>query len=306
LPGQRGARQALAESEDTESQATLELQRLVLAGELRDAVWAAIAARNEAELAREREEGSRRLEGEVARRVEAGDLARSDLLLARGEALASRMARVEAEAGALQALQRYRLLTGLDRLPAAPDEIVARPADGDAHPRIRASRNALQRAGASMQVARYSLRDNPEIGVQYQRDRDEYGAPSRDTVRFGVRIPFGTEARNAPLLAAASTEIARAQAEVLQVQAATQGEVAVARAALEAAQEGRRLAVERQDSAAENLALVRKGFDLGELSLAQLLLAQTQSLEARTAFVRQTSSVGAANSRLNQALGVVP
>jgi outer membrane protein TolC len=62
----------------------------------------------------------------------------------------------------------------------------------------------------------------------------------------------------------------------------------------------------QQALAAETLALVQRGFDLGELDLAALLRERTKAQEAALNLEVRRLEFGQAGSRLNQALGVVP
>ncbi|WP_169207241.1 TolC family protein [Aromatoleum petrolei] len=310
LPGQRGAQQALVSAEEAENELEVAALRLELAGELREAIWTVRLAEGERQLAVDRADTARKLEAEVARRVSAGDLARSDLLLAQGERLAGEQAALEAENRTVQARRRYALLTGFAALPVDVDE-PRREADSQAgaapiHPRIDAARRALARAHAKLQAVQAESRDAPELTVQYQRGRDDFDSPTRDNVRVGIRIPFGTDARNRPLVAAANTEIVKADADLRVAEATVAAELNEARAALANAERASALAEQRHVAAAENLKLTRKGFDLGELPLAQLLRAQAQAQEAESARTLQKTALAQAVARLNQAQGLLP
>ena len=64
---------------------------------------------------------------------------------------------------------------------------------------------------------------------------------------------------------------------------------------------------ERQQAlAAETLALLQRGFELGEIDLASLLRERTKAQEAALNLEVRRIELGQAGSRLNQALGVVP
>jgi outer membrane protein TolC len=82
-------------------------------------------ARSEAEVAAERLKTALGLEADVGRRLKVGEIARSDLLLARQETASARAAAADAQLGVVRSLQRYRVLTGSDRLPDDPQEPVA-------------------------------------------------------------------------------------------------------------------------------------------------------------------------------------
>ncbi|MBU1664585.1 MAG: TolC family protein [Gammaproteobacteria bacterium] len=312
LPGQRQASLALADARIEENAAAYAARRWALAGDLRNLLAAAQAAKAEVDLARARLENDRQLADEVARRVAAGDLARADSLLARGELLASESAVLEADSRLTRALRDYRVLTGLAALPTDAVETLAAPPAGLAneviqqHPALAAARRNVELARAGLELTRRTRRDAPELGVQLQTARDVSGADYRNSVRFGLRIPFSGEARNRPLLAAANGDLIRAEAELAQATAELENELQTTQAELTNAERAEELARARRQGATERLRLMRRGFELGELSLAQLLLARGQANEAEAATTRAGLSLAAARARLNQARGVLP
>jgi len=304
LPGQRDARRRLADAEDEEGSAAALAARLELAGELRAVVWQAIAARDEARAEGERAALARRLAEDVARRVRAGDLARADLLAAQAETAGAEAALADAIARRDQALERLRALTGRDVLPdPAVEEIRTAPGE---HPKLVAALQALRRAESRLKLVEASRRDNPEVGVQWRRDRDVYGEPSRESVRLALRIPLATEDRNRPLVTAAATELASAAGVHRRLGLVLASDERAARAALDGVERRIEHAHERSAAAAERLRLLRRAFDLGELSLAELLRAQAAARESELDLVRLRAARGEAIARLNQARGVLP
>jgi len=308
LPGQRQAGLALADARIEENSAAQAARRWVLAGELRNLLAAAQAAKADVDLAHARLENDRQLADEVVRRVAAGDLARADLLLARGEMLASESAVLEADSRLARALRDYRVLTGLAALPSDAAETLA-PLPLEAlqrHPALAAARRNVELVRAGLELARRTRRDAPELGVQLQSARDVSGADYRNSVRFGLRIPFSGEARNRPLLAAANGDLIRAEAELARATVELESELQTAQAELANAERTEELARARLQGATERLRLMRRGFELGELSLAQLLLARGQANEAAAAASRVGLLLAAVRARLNQAGGVLP
>lgn len=306
LPGQKAARLALADAEGDESRRSIAATRLAVAGELRAALWTLYLAQSEAAVARERLDATLKLEADVARRVKVGEIARSDLLLVKQEASSARAAAAEAKARVVRSTQRYLVLTGSDRLPDDPQEQVRAAATDELHPRLAAGQAIVERARAGMKLARESRRDAPSIGVQYRRERDAASAIPRDSVNFVITIPFAGEVRNAPLIASANTALIQADAQYQRLLADVEAEAMEAEAQLEAARIGAELAVDREQAAAERLALMRRAFELGETALVELLRAQTQATEARIDIGRSRARLSAAQANLNQARGITP
>lgn len=306
LPGERAARQALAQGDSEEIEAALTAARLALAGELRLAVWALAAASEEARIAEERQALAQRLEADVARREAAGELARTDLLLARQEALAARADAAATATRRLAAGERLRVLSGGDVLPGNVEETLVAATATENHPRLRLAAAAAARARAALDLARESRRDGPELSLGVQESREDFSSPLRNSLRIGIRIPFATEARNAPRLAAANTALVQAETERRRIEAEVAAEDRQSEAELAAAALSAALAVERAAAAGERARLLARAFELGELPLPEMLRAQSAALEARLESVRSQAAHGLAKARRNQARGVLP
>ena len=306
LPGQKAARRSLAEAEGGENEGDIQATRLAVAGELRRALWTLIMARSEAEVAAERRQTALGLEADVGRRLKVGEIARSDLLLARQETASARAAAADAQLGVVRSLQRYRVLTGSERLPDDPQEPVAVVDNRPVDPRVAAGQAIVERARAALKLAQESRREAPSVGVLYRRDRDVSGATPRDSIGFAISIPLAVKVRNAPLLASANTALIEAEARYRRLLAEVEAEVREAEAQLASAGLGATLAVQREQAAAERLALMRRSFELGETSLVELLRAHSQATEARIEGARSRSRLSAAQANLNQAWGITP
>ncbi|WP_172600071.1 TolC family protein [Sulfuricystis multivorans] len=305
VPGQRKAHQAFAAKDAADAQAAIAAARLAIAGELRTSIWNVALARSELEIARERLVTAEKLAADIARRERVGDLARTDLLLAKEEALAAKIALAEAGTREQQALERYRVLTGFDRLPVPIEEVVAAPTTAE-HPRLRLARTAVERARAEMQVAHEDRRNPPELSLGLLQARDGFGAANVNTVRIGIRIPFASEARNAPKIAAANSGLIRAEAEYRQVVAELAAAQREAQVALDNAEAAHQAAQVRAGLASERLALQEKAFALGELGLAEFMRVRAAANEARLDLLRATHALAAARAQVNQARGILP
>lgn len=308
LPGQREAHRQAAAGDAGEQRAQLAALRLALAGELRELAWSLREAEAGLAQANIRLDTARRLADDVERRVRAGDLARVDLNLAHSE-------RAEAAADAAQAdlalgeLQnRWLTLTGMPQLPAPLLESVpaGAPPAADEHPALRQRSAAVEAARAQLAVVRETTREAPEFAIRGRRERDAAGEAYAGSVGFALKIPFASEARNAPRLAEANGRLIGAEAELAAERRRLHGESAQQRAALATAERRRALAEEAQQSAADNLRLYEKSFALGELDLATLLRARAAAHKAETFALRSAADYGRAVARLKQNLGILP
>lgn len=305
LPAQKSARQAQAIVSADDLEAQIANVRLALAGEVRERLWAVAAAREILVEARSHQQHLDAVAEEVMRRVKAGDLARTDGMLAQQEALAGKAAAVEAQVKVQEALSRYTALTGLPDIPSAEPEPLAATMQ-EPHPRLLAARMSVQHAQASMNVVARTRSEPPTIGMIMRREKDAATSEPTSSVTFAVEIPIGTNARNRPLETAAGTQLTTATAEAAQAESLLHADIALARHQLDASRQALETASARAVLVREHAQLINKAFRFGERGLAERLRAQTVLHEAEVAERQQRVAVGLAHARLNQALGILP
>lgn len=310
LPGQRSARQAAAEAGQTLARVGEDADRLRLAGEVREAAWTLAGLDAEVAVAEAQLRYLRELAADVDRRVGAGELARTDAIAARAEALAAQSALSEVRERRHAAMARWQALTGLDT-PADPREAEAALAAGDdglpaAHPGLRQAAQAVEHARRGVEVARTDRAAPPELTLSYRREVAESGAAAERSINFGLRVPFGTDARNRPLAAAAQGELAQAQVAELRLRQQLAGDLVAARGALDAAAEQAEAARERAGLLRERAQLIDKAFRAGEAALPELLLAASAATQGEAGRARQDAALGLARARLQQVSGILP
>ncbi len=174
------------------------------------------------------------------------------------------------------------------------------------HPRAALAQASVELARANLEVAQADRRNPPELSIGIAQTRDDFAAPSYKTVRLGLRFPLGTDARNAPKLAAANSILIKAEAELRQTLTEIETEQRDAQAALENAESAYQSAQSRAALAGERLSLQEKAFSLGELSLAEFLRMRATANESRLEQLRARYTLGAARAQLNQARGLLP
>ena len=316
LPGQRGALAGTVTAGVEEQARRLALRRLELAGLLRDAYWAFGLAVSELGVARDRLATARDIGRDVQRRVELGDIAETEALLTRNEELASALDFARAEAAVAAARASYLTLTGgseaaLQSGGAAnggaqgamkPEPLLA---NGGGHPAVRAAEAALATAESRARLVAATPIDNPELGL-FTRGQGGPITENGTSLGLRVRIPLPTEARNAPRRADAAFERTRAEGELIQTRRVVAGEVGLARLAVQAAEQARRLAAERKAVADRQTTAARGAFRAGEIGAFDLFRVRQLQIEAAAVDARAQVDVGRARSRLNQALGLAP
>jgi len=305
LPGQVNARRAFSNRNMEQVEAQRDKARLDLAGELRTRIWDAAAAEA---LLDEREVHFKRTDAllsEIMRRVHAGELARSDGLLAQQEVAAARVAAEEARSAARTALARLQQLTGN---PVAPEAVAEQLASKEVSPdpRLAVAQAAERTAAAALRVADTARLPSPTLTLSTHRERESQLVSPQRSIGVAVQIPLGSAGRNQVAQSQALVQKAAAAAEAEQLALTLESERALAKARVQDANAA--LEAARQQAAAmrEYSELIEKAFRLGERGLAELLRGHMLSHEAQVAARRQQVALGRAHAMYNQAAGVLP
>lgn len=306
-PGVRGATQRELAALRLGFEPQQLVARLKLAAEVREAAASLAVARTERDLAQRKHGEALALAQDVQRRVKAGDSARVDELQA--QSLVAQAASGQEQAGqTLARLQNQWLaLTGLAAVPSLEEPLPpANPVIGPDHPAIQAAQTRGQAAQAALELSETDKRDPMSVGVGVTRERSAFGAAGENSLRLALKIPFGTDSRNAPRIAAARAELDAAQAELDAAQRQVQTELASALAELDAARRTQASMTERARLSTEVQALVAKAYRLGESDLPTRLRADSEKFEADLSLARARVGLQRAVSQLNQALGLLP
>lgn len=309
MPGERSRAQAAAYAASAELQAKLVAARWRLAGEVREAHWAYQRALVDAGLAQQRLTSAQQLAADVARRVQAGDLARSDGHQAEAAVAAAESASAEVAVTLLQAAQRWSGLTGKPPTSALNDMPEPTPGASPAdtpHP-------ALQELSARVDVARRQLdlltsqrHANPELTVGAARERGEFAERYTQSVIVGVRVPLGTHSASRGKTAAASADQIEAETLLALAQERVLAEAQAARDRMAALTVAQSAADRRARLATEARGFFEKSFRLGESDLPTRLRVELDAAEAQRQASRARIELAAAISQLRQALGLLP
>lgn len=306
LPGERRRTREAIAADRAYFEAVVEATRLRVAGEVREAYWTGRLADADVAVARLRRDEARTLADDLARRLRAGVVARLDAQSAQGLLQSAEAALAAAESAAFKARRSFQQLTGLAELPAAGAEPPAADGRAGVHPALRAAELAAEAARANLDLVAATRRDSPELGVGMFRERSRATTPLENTVTLRLRIPFDTDQRNAPRLAAAGAQLAEAQAAADLERERLAAEVASARREMDTALRVQAMAGTRRTLAEDNRRLVGRAYALGEVDLPTMLRAQNEFLDAELAVRRAQAEQQRAAARLNQSLGLMP
>ena len=314
LPGQRTASADLAQAEISLVERKLLASQLRLASSVRDAWWGWLRARVDAELASEQLANAQRLAADVAKRTNAGDLAKSDQHQAEGAVAAAQAHAAQAQAASAAALAQVMALTGRTAqadltvnaaVEPAPDST---PHTGAAvgHPLLAELEDRITMAERTAQLISAQRRSNPELTVATTRGRGAFGERYGQTVLIGIRVPLGAGPRHDARLATAQAEAIEVQSQLVLEQARIQADKQGAAARLEAARTQLDAAQRRAQLANESRSFFDKSFRLGESDLPTRLRIEAEAAEAARQAARSRIDLASAISALRQSLGLLP
>ncbi len=306
LYGQREAQRQAAAGLLELAAAEQTAARLQLAGQLREQAWALQQLQAVWRQADANAQGMDKLAADVTRRVQAGDLADTDGMAARAEALAAAAQARQSWLALQQARQQWRLLTG-QALEANADEA---PADAamvsDAHPLLRRAEARLTQARAQFELHRRANRGAPELRLGWRQDQAARGAEREGSVVIGLRIPLEADRRNGVQLAEAGAALSVAEIERARLREQLEAELQTARETLRTAEAQAQGTAEQARLLRERAALLQRSFQAGETALPELLRALSAAAQADASLHQSQAALGLAQAQLKQSLGLLP
>ena len=278
-----------------------------LAGVLRDTVWGLNMNKEAAALDGLRILAAQKLEHNIERRYKAGELARTDLMLAQGETLSAKTSQLKSFSELQHAKYRYISLTGLNEIPANLNEglssVVNLP---EKHPLILELSSQSDIATKERALIALESSESQQFMLSARSIRGGFDNQFNDSIGIKVRIPFNGEASRAPVLALADANIAKNMAEIQRLELVIKGMFHEAEHNLEVTKKELNFVKVQNKLIQENLRLAEKAFTLGETDLVSLLRVQALSFEAEKAVASRKIQLQWDIARYNQAVGVLP
>lgn len=307
LSGQRAARLTLAKDVESSIATSRQSLMLQLAGALREAVWDIRMSQESESVYESRLKIAQKLEQDVAVRYRAGELAKTDLMLAQNETLQAESAYVRAQAEVKYATDRYIALTGINEIPANLDETLSElNVLSDQHPLLQEANSRIEIAKDEREVVGVERREPPQFILSARSQRGPNDNFYNDGIGFKVRIPFASEARNAPLLASAESNVAGAMTELGKLKLTMETALHKAEHNLLVTKKELELTTKQNQITQENVRLARKAFKLGETDLVSLLRTESLAFEVERALASKKIQLQWDIARYNQAVGVLP
>jgi cobalt-zinc-cadmium efflux system outer membrane protein len=310
LPGQRTASADLAQAEISLLERRLLAAQLRLASSVRDAWWGWLRARVDAEVANEQLVNAQGLAADVAKRTQAGDLAKSDQHQAEGAVAAAQAHAAQARATSAAALAQVMALTGravsADWTINAAGEPTPSSSTSIGHPLLAELEDRITTAERTAQLISTQKRPNPELTVATTRDRGAYGDRYGQTVLIGIRVPFGAGPRHDARMATAQAEAIEVQSKLILERDRIHADQRGAASRLDATYIQLDAAQRRAKLANESRGFFDKSFRLGETDLPTRLRVEAEAIEATRQAARSQIDLASAISAWRQSLGLLP
>jgi outer membrane protein TolC len=307
LPGQKDDRQRQVKALFGEADATRLARQLEVAGEVRERLWELLIATEELRQAEAAYLSNSKLEQLIRRRVEAGELARAELNLARKDSLA-REAEVELARSEYElTVAHYQRYVG--DIPLPDDYVETLQASeqlDDEHPQLMLARSQVGFDRATRDRVRNEGVNTPSLYLGMLRTRDNSQVDYDNRLSVAVSVPLGLDSHKSTQQAAAERQLTEAEVNLAMLRKELHESLHHREAEYLSIKRQVELAIRQRGLADEGERLANRAFEMGEYDLFKLLAIREQTLQARRTEAVGQLELGRAIARYNQAAGVIP
>jgi outer membrane protein TolC len=306
--GQRDAEHKLANQAETSAELQAVAIKLRVAGLVRIALWNMALAKIRYEQAQAELDIYGRLLDTIKRRVESGDLPRSDELLAQSELLQKRSVFTIAEAELMHARKRYISVTQMNNVPSNYEEkLVALKEIEQNHPSLIAVNSQIERKQAQVNAVKLIGSGQTSVVAGLLSDEgNDYRSNKAEFFNVGVSIPFGGSAHIQPQIAALNVELNKLIAEREQLYRDLELTHHEAEHNLEVNRVELGTANEQKKVSEQLLAMTQLSFSVGEINLLDLLKIESRAQQAILYANERAVMLQRDKALYNQAVGVMP
>ncbi|WP_438971654.1 TolC family protein [Methylophaga sp.] len=306
LPGQKQKQQALSDKIAAELPAYQQQLKLQASGEVRQLLWQIKLAEAQLQQARIAWQTAKKLEKDVDNRVAAGDLAKTERLLARSNTLEAHSSMANAQSNLQQKLKTYSLITGETQLPASIEETITESETLEqSHPELLLQDQVIARLQAKRGIAHFDGSVNPNLSVGVRRDRGNSGEAFNNSIGVGISFALDDSRYSRPAIAQASAELADAQVARQALLRDLKTQLLSRKEQLDSTRQQLTLAKEQDETTQQYYQLQKRAFDLGEVNLIDLLRSQVLANNSQSRKRELEVQVQQQKAAVNQALGII-
>lgn len=279
--GQRAAGQAVAEQAHFSAKEQSSVLKLNVAGLVRAALWDIELENLRHEQAKSNLGISEKLLNKIKRRVELGDLPRSDLLLAQSDHLAKRSILTRAEAELMHAHKSYLSLTQMSTAPPTFKEQLSPIIEITSnHPLLSAINAVVKRKQAELNWIKAAGSGQNSFILGGKSEKGHENDDDIESLSVEISIPFGGSTHLAPEIASKNLELSKALAQRAHLFRSLEKEHHEAKHALKVTRAELKIANELKQIAESHLKMTDLSFAAGEINLMDLLKIQARLLNA--------------------------
>jgi outer membrane protein TolC len=311
--GQRDAQQRVGDKAQVDSAMQAAATKWRVAGLIRAALWDISLQELRLQQVQTELAAAEQLANDVKRRVQAGDLAETDSLLAQTEMLQKRSALTLAEAEVMHARKRYSSITQDIKVPANFQETLTKQKEVEqTHPALQAVNSQIERKQAELEALQLVGSGQNSIVIGFNSDRYSEGKGGKEISNnlesgsIGITVPFGGEAHLAPQTAALNVEVNKLRSERDQLFRDLEQSHHEAEHNLQVNQAELVISNELKTVAEKHLKMTQLSFSVGEIDLIDLLKIQSQTQLAVLTAKERAIIVQRDFALYNQAVGLLP
>ncbi|MGR9106107.1 MAG: TolC family protein [Gammaproteobacteria bacterium] len=305
--GELSAVEKIAEAADSDQSIYRKFLRYTVAELIRDAVWRVALTRFQYENAKKLHGLARELFESVNIRVDSGDLAAADLLLAESEFLDSKTELILAEAEVMHARRAYISITGLHEIPDHLEETQSPVDTVDMnHVAIQSINAGIEKEKAKITYLRFQTNSQLLLGVGYTRQHAAFGSPVQNSLDVNITVPFGAPQRRNALAASANVALNELVAERDSLKRNLELRLHEAEHDIQVGKANLKLATDRAHLQEKYIASQDFAFKNGEIGLSELLIARKRAYQAIRNLEQQQIMLKRDIALYNQVVGVLP
>jgi outer membrane protein TolC len=304
LPGEKRQQQNLSRHLAAELPYYQQRIRLDASAQVRRHVWLVMLSAAKVRHAETLRDNARSLQKNVENRVEGGDLASSEALLAKSHHLEMQSQLASAKMNLQQSLNQYQYLTGQQVLPDVIEESLPASLEIDkAHPLLAELEQQIARQRSEMANARYDNVQHPSLSVGVKRERDEHADPYNNSVGVGVNFVLNDEQYQQPAIAQASRQLADLQIAQQQQKRQLEADLLAAMDTLKTLQQRQALLKEQYAVSQQYVDMQQRSFDMGGVDLTSFLRSQEVADKHRHQLLQLEIEIQQQIAQINQIAG---
>ena len=305
--GQRSAGQSMAQWAHVLTDKHVATVSLYVAGLLRNALWELALADRRYEHVKMVLNEYENLLATIKRRVDLGDLPRSDLLLVESEYLQKKSAFQPIKADRVIKRSAYSRLTQSNAIPANYKEALSDLTKvTENHPKRLAVNVLIERKKSEIRWLKSAGSGQSRIRLAGKSETSERAGDDIESMSIELSIPFGGEAHLAPEVSAANLVLIETVVQKERLVRQLNQHFYQAKQALETSQEQLKIADELRPLMASHLKMSQVAFSAGSIRLIELLNIHARSHKVSGQAGEYALMLQKNIALYNQAVGVMP